>query len=264
MAGVFSGKVAVVTGASGGIGSELARQLAAAAARIGFLARRPAPLEYLAASIRATGGIAVAALADVTDRHQVEHALEALRGALGPLDMVIASAGVGMPSLLDPVNVADVEAMIRVNLLGVVYSFAAVLPEMLRRRSGRLAAVSSLSAYFSLPEESGYCASKAAVNVYLDGLRAHVSGRGVQVTTLRPGFAQTQMTQENTFWMPGLLSAREAARRMLTAIGRGRKVYNFPLAPVVLTNVLRVMPDWASARLMAGYNERALRRYGPG
>lgn len=260
----FSGQVAVVTGASSGIGRELARQLAAAGARVGLIARRRGELEDLATSVRAAGGVAVAAPADVTDRGQVDAAVAVVRGALGPVDLMIANAGVGMPTLLDPVNVEDVEAMIRVNVLGVVYAFAAVLPEMLRRGSGQLAAVSSLAGYISLPGESGYCASKAAVNAYLAGLRSHLRGRGVSVTTLCPGFVATPMTAANDFPMPGLLTAEEAARLMLRAILRRRPVYNFPVRTALLTRLLATLPEWVVTRLMTRYNEAAARHAGPG
>jgi short-subunit dehydrogenase len=253
----FATQVAVVTGASSGIGWELARQLAAEGARVGLVARRRDALEALASSIRAAGGTAVVEPADVADRGQVERALACVAGQLGPVDLLIANAGVGMPTLLDPVNVADVEAMFRVNVLGMVYAFAAVLPAMLQRRRGHLAAVSSLGGYLGLPGESAYCASKAAVNVYLDGLRIHLRDRGVKVTTLSPGFVTTAMTTGNTFWMPGLLSAEQAARRMLGALRRGRAVYRFPWITRVLMRLLGTLPDWLVAKIMSDYNEAA-------
>ena len=253
--GTFAGRVAVITGASSGIGWELARQLAADGARVGLVARRREPLESLAALIRTAGGVAVVQPADVAERAQIERAVAGIAAEFGPVDLLIANAGVGMPTLLEPVNVADVEAMIRVNVLGVVYAFAAVLPEMLRRGCGHLAAVSSLGGYLGLPGESGYCASKAAVNVYLDGLRIHLRGRGVKVTTLSPGFVTTPMTAANTFWMPGLLSAEQAARRMLAALRRGKSVYRFPWITRFFMRLLKAMPDWMVAKIMADYNE---------
>ena len=178
--------------------------------------------------------------------------------ALGPIDVLIASAGLGMPTLLDPVNLDEVEAMIRVNVLGVIYAFSAVLPEMLRRRSGHLAAVLSLAGYTTMAGESGYSASKAAVNAYLAGLRRHLRGRGISVTTFCPGFVATPMTADSPFWMPGLLSAEEAARRMLRALSAGRKVHNFPWTTHLMTRVVGLFPDWLNARIMAGYNEEAV------
>ncbi|HEY8503231.1 MAG TPA: SDR family NAD(P)-dependent oxidoreductase [Gemmataceae bacterium] len=250
-------RVAVVTGASSGIGRELARQLAAAGCAVGLVARRADRLRELADLIGAAGGTAAVAPADVTSRDEVSAAVERIQAELGPADLLIANAGVGMPTLADPVNVADVEQMFRVNVLGMVYAFAAVLPGMIRRRHGHLAAVSSLAAYAGLPGESAYCASKAAVNVYLDGLRAQLRPYGVRVTTLCPGFVRTPMTAANDFPMPGLMEAGEAARRMLRALAAGRKVYNFPWGLSLAVKLLRRLPDWALERLMRDYNEAA-------
>jgi short-subunit dehydrogenase len=257
----WTGQVAIVTGASSGIGRELARQLAASGARVGLIARRQGLLDELAGTIRRSGGTAVSAAADVRRQDEVQQAVARLREALGPIDLMIANAGVGAPTVLDPVNLADVNAMIEVNVLGVVYAFAAVLPEMLSRRSGRLAAVSSLAGYVGLPGESAYCASKAAVNAYLEGLRAHLHGRGVAVTTLCPGFVKTAMTEQNDFWMPGLLTADEAARRMLRAVAQRRAVYNFPLSATLLTRLVRLLPHAIVARLMSDYNEEAAAQF---
>ena len=251
----FANQVAVVTGASSGIGWELGKCLAAAGARVGLLARRLENLERLAQEIRQAGGAAVCAAADVADRMQVHAAMKAIQDQLGPVDLLIANAGVGMPTLLDPVNIADIEKMMRVNVLGVIYAIEAVLPQMLQRRRGHLAAVSSLAAYKGLPGESAYCASKAAVNTYLEGLRIHLRDRGIAVTTLCPGFVRTPMTATNAFQMPGLLEAGDAARRMVRALHRRKKVFNFPWSMSLIMKLTAWLPDWVLARSMQKYNE---------
>jgi short-subunit dehydrogenase len=251
----FANQVAVVTGASSGIGWALARELAVQGCRVGLLARRRDQLDRLADEIRQAGGTAAAAVADVADRAQTLAAVEDLRARLGPVDLMIANAGVGTPTLLEPFNVADVEKMVRVNLLGVIYSIEAVLPEMLHRGRGHLAAVSSLAAYKGLPGESAYCASKAAVNTYLEGLRIQLRGKGVAVTTICPGFIKTPMTDVNNFKMPWLMQADEAARRIIRALRRRRKVYNFPWQTTLLMKLTRWLPDWVLARGMRKYNE---------
>lgn len=251
----FKDQVAVITGASSGIGRAMAKVLAAKGCKVGLMARREQHLETLVREITELNGIVAYAVADVGDRSQVTAAIDRLRTELGPIDLLIANAGVGMRTTLDPVNVADVETMFRVNVFGVVYAFAAVLPEMLARGRGHLAAVSSLGAYRSLPGESGYCASKAAVNTYLEGLRIHLRGRGILVTTLCPGFIKTPMTEVNTFRMPWLLPADEAAQRMIRALERRRKVYNLPLPTAILMKLSNWLPDWVVARAMKSYNE---------
>ena len=140
--------------------------------------------------------------------------------------------------------------MFKVNTLGVVYAIAGVLPEMLQRGQGHLVAISSLASYKGLPGESGYCASKAAVSVYMEGLRIELRSRGIHVTTACPGFIETPMTAVNTFHMPGLMTAEKAARLIVRAVARKRKVFNFPLGLTMMTKLSRWLPDWVIARLM--------------
>ncbi len=257
MARSIAGKVALVTGASSGIGWELAKQLAAEGCKVGAVARRAEPLNELVAQIVAAGGEALAAPADVGHREQVEAAFAAVRAQFGPVDLVIANAGVGRPTLRDPVNMADVEDTFRINLMGVIYTVSAAQPEMLARKEGHLVAVSSLAAYRGLPSESAYCASKAAVNVYMDGLRMHLRGTGVRVTTICPGFIKTPMTATNKFHMPQLMEADYAARKMIGAIKAGRKVYNFPWRLHMLIKMSRWLPDGAMNWVMGDYDSEA-------
>ena len=251
----FAGQVAVVTGASSGIGWALARALAAEGCKVGLVARRREQLADLSAQIEKSGGTVAHAVADVAERDQAVAAMREVADRLGPVDLLIANAGVGAPTTVEPFNVADVEKMFRVNVLGVIYTLEAVLPRMIERRRGHLAAVSSIAAYKGLPGESGYTASKAAVNVFMDGLRVQLRSKGIAVTTICPGFVQTPMTEVNEFKMPFLLSADEAARRILRALKRKRKVYNFPWQMALLMKCLRWAPDWLLERMMHTYNE---------
>jgi short-subunit dehydrogenase len=251
----FANQVAVVTGASSGIGWELAKALAKEKCKVGLIARRKDKLAALADEIRQAGNLAALASADVADREQIAAAIHDVSAQLGPVDLLIANAGVGMPTLLDPLNVADIEEMFRVNVFGVVYAIEAVLPEMLRRAQGHLVAVSSLAAYKGIPGESGYCSSKAAVNVFMEGLRIHLRDKGVAVTTVCPGFVRTPMTAVNQFHMPWLLEADEAARRIIRALHRRPKVYNFPWQASRLMKLTCWLPDFLMARTMRQYNE---------
>src|SRR5262249_29210959 len=150
----FANQVAIITGASSGIGWSLARILAAQGCKVGLVARRQGKLLQLPQAIRPAGGTAAFAAGHVGDREQTLAAIHGVASELGPVDLLIANAGVGMPTLLPPMNVADIEAMFRVNTLGVVYALEAVLPEMLRRGRGHVAAVSSLPADQGMPASS--------------------------------------------------------------------------------------------------------------
>jgi len=257
-------RAALVTGASSGIGWELARQLASGGYAVGLVARREGPLKELQSLITTNGGRAAAASADVGDRAQLDSAFRQIRSQLGPIDLVIANAGVGKATVLDPVNIADVEEMVRINLLGVVYTLSAALPEMLARRMGHLVAISSLAGYRGLPGESAYCASKAAVNAYMDGLRIHLRGTGVTATTVCPGFVKTPMTANtDPAHMPLLMDAPAAARRIVHAIAARKKVCNFPRRLSMLVKLSRWLPDRVLNWAMGDYNAEAQRQAKP-
>ena len=251
----FAGKAAVITGASSGIGWALAKALAREGCKLALVARRSDKLAALADEIQGGGGTAVHASADVADRAQTVAAIRDLAARVGPPDLLVANAGVGAPTTLEPFNVEAQEKMFRVNMLGIIYAIEAVLPDMLKRRRGHIAAVSSLAAYNGLPGESAYTATKAAVNNYMDGLRIQLRDRGIAVTTICPGFVATPMTEVNQFKMPFLLTADEAARRIVGALRRRKKVFNFPWQMALMMKAVTWLPDWAIARTMQKYNE---------
>jgi short-subunit dehydrogenase len=235
--------VAIVTGASSGIGRALALQLGAEGYRVGLIARRREELEAVSSMIVTAGGVALSAVADVGDRPALRAAIAEIENRLGPADVMVANAGFGAPTQLDPLNTADVEQTIRVNILGVIYSIEAVLPGMIARKRGHLLAISSLGAFKGLPGESAYCASKAAVNAYMEGLRIALRSKGVVVTTVCPGFVETPMTPMDSA-MPFLMSADAAARRIAQRIIRRRGgVARFPLPMSILMSLIARLPD---------------------
>src|SRR5262249_41930366 len=142
------------------------------------------------------------------------------------------------------------EETFRVNVLGVIYSVEAVLPSMIERRYGHVLAISSLAAFKGLPGESAYCASKAAVNAYMEGMRIAVRRKGVVVTTVCPGFVQTAMSGMNSA-MPFLLTADQAARRIARLIAHRRGGLRcFPRRMSLLMSVIARLPDAVVARLL--------------
>jgi short-subunit dehydrogenase len=245
------GKVALITGASSGIGQALARQLAREGTTVGLLARRRDLLEELAVEIRDHGGNALPLIADVRDRHAVHAAAAQAERDLGPIDLLIANAGVGHSIPAASFDATLFDDTIATNLMGAAYAIEAVLPSMLRRGAGRVVGISSLAAYRGFPQTHAYCASKAALNTFLEGLRAEIAPRGIAVTTVCPGFVRTAMTAKNKHPMPFLLEPEAAAQRILKAVRAGRRVYNFPLPVAALVKLLR----WVPAALV----DRALR-----
>ncbi len=245
----LQGQVVVITGASSGIGEALSRELARRGCRLGLIARRGDRLSLLVQELNTLGSQAVSAVADVSDREQVATAIAQIKSELGSIDVIIANAGIGLVETIDPLQVENIELMMRTNYLGTVYCAAAVLPEMIQRRSGHLVAISSLAAYKGLPGCWGYSASKAAINAFLEGLRLELRTNGVRVTTICPGYVRTAMTEQSAGAMPGLMEPEAAVRRIVRAIERSRPVLNFPWSTSVLVEAARWLPDWLVARL---------------
>ena len=245
-----STRVAVVTGASSGIGAELARQLAGSGWRVGLTARRAGDLEALAVAIRAAGGIAAVAPADAADPDATRGAIAALADELGPIDLLIANAGLGLGTPAGAFSAADVERMVRVNLLGAAYAIEAVLPEMLRRGRGQIAGISSLAAYRGLPGGAGYCASKAGLTALLESLRIDLRRRGIAVTAVHPGYVRTPMIAGADHPLPLVLDVGPAARIILKGIAARRPHVAFPRPMAALVSLGRLLPGGLYARLV--------------
>ena len=251
--GYWTNKVVMITGASSGIGKGVALEVAARGARIGLLARREELLKELVGQIEARNSKAVAAAADVQDAPAVRAAADRFRRELGPIDVLIANAGI--TSAHDAVQLAPALAanVIGVNLLGAVNSVAAVVPEMVEQGHGRLVAISSLAAYRGLPKSAPYCASKAALSTYFESVRIDLRNTGVGVTIIHPGFIKTDLTADREVSkMPYLMELDDAVQKIVSAIEQGKKSYAFPwqLATVMRAGMLlpTSMWDWFAHR----------------
>jgi NAD(P)-dependent dehydrogenase (short-subunit alcohol dehydrogenase family) len=250
---MFQG-VALITGAGSGIGRQLALTLAAEGMTIAAVDLRPEGLSSLEGELKAAGRAAGSAVADVADAEAVRAAVTSLEQRLGPTELLIASAGIGIETPARDFRSDDFQAQIRVNLVGVANSVAAVLPGMLQRRRGHLAAISSLASYRGMPGMAGYCASKAGVNALMDSLRVELAPLGIHVTTVCPGFVRTPMTAGLHLPPSAVMDVAAAARRIVGAIRRRRAFYAFPAAGVWRLRVLSWLPrrlaDWLLARMM--------------
>jgi short-subunit dehydrogenase len=242
----------MITGASSGIGRGLALAIAARGAHLGLLARREDLLKQTVADAKARGVNAIAAPADVRDVKAVRDAADRFRKELGPIDILIANAGVGTSDhgvSLTPEHAANV---IDINVLGAVNSVAAVLPEMVERNHGRLVAISSLAAYRGLAKSAAYCASKAALSAYFESLRIDLRHTGIGVSIIYPGFIKTPLTAGRAAKMPYLMEVDDAVKRIVWAIEKEKKAYAFPWQLATIVRAGLIMPtamyDWIAER----------------
>jgi short-subunit dehydrogenase len=240
----------LITGASSGIGKGVALEIAARGAHLGLLARREELLNEIVDEARAKGVKAIAVAVDVRDAKAIREAADRVRDELGPIDMLIANAGIGTTDhalRLTPEHAANV---ININVLGAINSVSAVLPEMVER--GRLVAISSLAAYRGLAKSAAYCASKAALSSYFESLRIDLRDSGVGVTIIYPGFIKTPLTSGRAAKMPYLMELDVGVKKIVSAIEREKKSYAFPWQLATIVRAGLIMPtamyDWIAAR----------------
>ena len=241
----------MITGASSGIGEGLALELARRGAAVGLVARRAERLNELVKKIETGGGKALALDADVNNVEELQKQADCLRSAFGPVDVLIANAGIGTISPALDLRTEDVAAVFEVNVLGAVNSVAAVLPEMISRRQGQLVAISSLSAYRGLPKSAAYCASKAAVSSFFESLRIDLRDSGVAVTIIHPGFIKTPLTSGRAAKMPYLMELDTAVEKIIRAIEKRKKSYAFPWQLASIVRLSMVMPIFMYDRIAA-------------
>lgn len=192
----MSNKVILITGASSGIGAGIARELAASGATLLLGARRVDRLETLAAELKQQGAeVAVAAL-DVTSRASVQQFAEVALEKWGRIDVMINNAGIMPLSPLASLKVDEWDQMIDVNIKGVLYGIAAVLPSMLAREAGHIINIASIGALSVSPTAAVYCATKFAVRAISDGLRQE--NTQLRVTCIHPGVVESELASTIT------------------------------------------------------------------
>jgi short-subunit dehydrogenase len=223
--------VVVITGASKGIGAELARQLAARGAKLVLAARNLPELEAVAAQCRASSATVVTVKADVAVERDCQAVIAGAVLAFGRVDALVNNAGMSMWARFEEIrDLAVLERIMQVNYMGAVYCTHHALP-YLREARGRLVGISSLAGRTGVPTRTGYAASKHAMTGFFDSLRIELEGSGVTVTMIYPGFVATGI-RENATGPDGLpilvspvregevMSAAECAARIVRAIER--------------------------------------------
>lgn len=242
--------VAVIVGASSGIGEALARELAERGYRVALLARRIEPLTALANEINAQhgGGRACIYPHDVMDYAAAPQLFQKILAEFGRLDVLIYNAGVLVPVGLDEYHFDKDRQMIEINTLGALawLNLGAVYFE--RQRGGSLVGISSVAGDRGRVGAPAYNTSKAALSTFLEALRNRLTRHGVHVLTVKPGFVATDMLKHSprTFWV---ISPEQAARDIAHALRARKQVIYTPARWGLLMFVIRHVPSVIFRRL---------------
>lgn len=243
------GKVALVTGASSGIGEALARELAQQGAKVALVARRGDRLEAIAKELTEAGHEARACVCDIRDPESIASAAAEVRNAWGEIELLINSAGYARHILFVDHDPEDIQEMILTNYMGTVRWIKQVLPAMRERRQGWIINVSSFAGRVGQADEVAYSASKFAVTGLSEGLSQELAPLGIHVLCVFPTLVKTEMfTPEVMARMPDaagtFIEADDFARRTLRALAKGRIEAVIPasMKGPILLNML--FPQW--------------------
>lgn len=211
----FDPRHVLITGASSGIGAALARRLAAPGRRLTLLGRDTTRLRAVATGC---AGEVETISVDVVDAAAMTAVIDSAF-ATSPVDLLVANAGI---------SGGDAQTLMAINVQGVVNTVEPAIPHLRARGQGQLALMSSLAGFRGLPNAPAYCASKAAVRLYGEGLRGKLGRIGVAVSVICPGFIETPLTANNPFPMPFMMTAEAAAERIVRGLARNRARIAFP------------------------------------
>ncbi len=242
--------IAWVTGASSGIGREVAAQLVIGGWTVAISARREADLQSLAAEH--PGKMIVAPL-DITDEPAVRAAIARITGESGrPIARAVLNAGNYIRDTAPDFDVAKFKSQMDVNLLGTANCLAALMPDMMARRRGQIAIVASVAGLNGLPGAVTYSATKAALISMAQSLKFDLDKAGVAICVVLPGFVKTPATAGNTYDMPYLMEVADAAREIMNGMDGGNFLIAFPWQLAWPLRFLRLLPPplyfWAMAK----------------
>lgn len=232
-----------ITGASQGLGAALALEYSRQGYEVFASARNEAGLIELQQKTVNLAGSLIPLPLDITDKSHVAQAVKIItRKGRQPLSRAILNAGTHLSQPVENYNSDDVRRLVELNVMGTVYCIEALLPVMLSRQSGMIAIVASLAGYRGLHQASGYGATKAALINLAESMKLDLEPRGVDIRLINPGFIKTPLTDKNTFPMPAIVSATEAATIISKGLDSKAFEIRFPTRFSSIMALLRHLP----------------------
>ena len=233
-----------ITGASSGIGEYVAYEYAKQGATIGLAARRMKALENVSAKCEELGVKPIIYEVDVSDQLVTKNAIDDFIAKAGGIDIVIANAGISGKVNLDNGDSTEINKMLSTNILGVANTVVPTLPTMIKQQSGKVVVISSIAGFRGLPGRSSYSASKVAVRFMANSWRSSFIKDGISVTTICPGFIDTDMTSSHKYKMPFLMNVDIFAEKMVNAIEKKKKTYVAPWQWRFVIPLIKAVPEW--------------------
>lgn len=240
----LKGKTILLTGASSGIGYELAKLISKEQVNLVIAARRDEILNELSRVLADSGSNILPIKCDVTNRSDVKNAYNEIKSKFGSIDIAILNSGYSHRASVIDYNLDAAKEIFNVNVFGILNFIGEMLPDFIRRREGTIIGVSSLADCRGFPRSGFYSASKTAASFLLESLRIELKSYNIRVVTVKPGFVRTPMTDKNRFYMPFLMEPDKAAKIILRGIKKEKKIIQFPILTVLGAKLLRMIPDF--------------------
>jgi|SRR5690554_638555 len=240
----FSGKNILITGSSSGIGYQLCKDFAKEGANLALLARRKNILDDLANELKSSSSKIITTACDVTSPESVKTSYEYVKKEFGHFDLVILNSGVSHRMTVEEFDSLLINETFNVNLIGVTNCLNEMIPDFMKWRKGIIAGVSSLAEVRGFPRSAAYCASKAAVSIFLESIRIELKKYNVKVITIKPGFIKTPLTEKNEFHMPFLINPEKACQYIIKGLRKEKKVIQFPLPTVIGDKIIKYLPNF--------------------
>lgn len=237
----FKNSVILLTGASSGIGYQLAKDLAEEGAKLALISRRTDLLESLVGEINQNASLKYYKC-DVTIKEEVEQTILQIKKDFGRIDIVFLNSGVAYRSSVLEYSSKDAETTFNTNVLGAIYCIEQVIKDFIDEKRGVIIGVSSLGDGKGFPKSGFYSASKAAFTILLESLRIELKKYNVKVVTVKPGFVKTAMTDKNEFEMPFLMSVEKASKIIIDGLKKDKRIIEFPFGTTLGAKILRMMP----------------------
>ena len=231
-----------ITGTSSGIGESLAYYYSQKGYTIGITARRNDRLQTVADKCIELGGKPIVYNIDVSDKEKCKDAAKDFMSTNKGIDIVIANAGVGGDDNILSGDPSKINRILKINLLGVTNSVIPFIPKMKEQHSGRIAIISSIASFRGLPHHGGYSASKAALRNLTESWNYTLKPYGISLTTIFPGYIDTEMTKDHKFKMPFLMHSDKASRIIANSIQRKKSKLILPWQWKFIIPIFRILP----------------------
>ncbi len=240
----FKGKRVLISGATGGMGYEIAKLLSREGCKLALFARREDRLKEIASELSNDKTQCIYQKCDVSKPEDVKDAVSMMVKEFGGIDVAILTAGVLIPNPIQTFDSSIIRKSIDINFMGIVYFIEHILPVMKKQRSGMIAAISTLPDRRGVPGWGAYGASKAAVSWLMESLRAEAKQRyNISIVTIKPGSVETPMIEN--YHRTGAVSAERAAEIIVNGLKKEKKVIQFPLSQVLLVRIQDLLPPFA-------------------